>query len=52
VESQDYSDMENAVQGIQTGYQYPDLTGDGVVESADYSLMENSILSVRMSMHP
>jgi PKD repeat protein len=52
IESQDYSDMENAVSVILTGYQFEDLTGDGVVESSDYSLMDNNVSSIIFSIHP
>src|SRR5256885_6553975 len=52
IESQDYSDMENAVNIILTGYVYEDITGDGVVESSDYSLEENNVSSIIFSIHP
>lgn len=43
IESQDYSDMENAINFYLTGYVFEDITGDGIVESLDYSIMENNI---------
>lgn len=52
IESQDYSDLENAVQVVLAGYQYEDITGDGLVESDDYSVMENNLYFVFISMHP
>jgi hypothetical protein len=52
VESQDYSDMENAVIAILIGYTVEDITGDGVVESADYSLMDNNVAFIRFVMQP
>ncbi len=52
VESQDYSDMENAIITTPVGYVPEDITGDGVVESADYSLMENNLLLVRQTVAP
>jgi hypothetical protein len=52
VESQDYSDLENAVTDIQLGYEPEDLTGDGVVESSDYSLIENNVGAIIFVSHP
>ncbi len=52
IESQDYSDLENAVQVVLAGYQFEDITGDGLVESDDYSVMENNLYFVFISMHP
>jgi hypothetical protein len=52
IESQDYSDMENAVQVILTGYVTQDITGDGVVESLDYSIMENNVGGVIFTIRP
>ena len=52
IESQDYSDMENAVNTIKLGYIPEDITGDGVVESYDYSIMENNVNYIIFSMHP
>jgi hypothetical protein len=52
IESQDYSDMENAVYIILLGYVPEDITGDGVVESADYSIVENNVYYIIFSMHP
>jgi len=46
IESSDYSEMENAVYNVESGYITTDLTGDGVVESADYSIMENNVYLV------
>jgi hypothetical protein len=52
IEGQDYSDMENAVSSILTGYVYADITGDGVVEGLDYSIMENNVYYVISVMRP
>jgi hypothetical protein len=52
IESQDYSDIENGVQAIMTGYVPEDLTGDGVVESSDYSLIENNIATLKFLLRP
>jgi len=52
IESQDYSDMENAVFITLTGYVPQDITGDIVVESLDYSIMENNVYFVAFSIHP
>jgi subtilisin-like proprotein convertase family protein len=52
IEGQDYSDMENALLLISTGYVYEDITGDGVVEGLDYSIMENNVYYLIMAMHP
>jgi hypothetical protein len=52
VESQDYSDMENAVYLTILGYAQEDITGDAVVESADYGLMENNVYFTRVRMRP
>ena len=52
IESQDYSDMENAVSIILTGYVPEDITGDSVVESMDYSIMENNVYAVIILMRP
>lgn len=52
IEGQDYSDMENAVYSILSGYNYEDITGDGVVEGFDYSIMENNVYYVIMVMKP
>ncbi len=43
MESQDYTDMENAVSVLAIGYLPQDITGDGVVESADYTIIENNV---------
>jgi hypothetical protein len=52
VESQDYSDMENAVISLLTGYIPQDITGDRVVESSDYSIIENNVYFTVISIHP
>ncbi len=52
VDSQDYTDMENAVSQILSGYNAQDLTGDGIVESFDYTIMENNVSSIIFSVHP
>ena len=52
VESQDYSDMENAVIITPVGYFTEDISGDGVVESEDFSLIENNLLLVRQAIVP
>jgi hypothetical protein len=52
IEGQDYSDMENAVYIIATGYVPEDITGDAVVEGQDYSIMENNVYFIISSMHP
>jgi hypothetical protein len=52
VESQDYSDMENAVNTYLGGYVTEDITGDGIVESEDYSLMENNLSFSRQAAIP
>jgi hypothetical protein len=52
IESQDYSDMENAVYLTLTGYRFEDLTGDNVVESEDYSIMENNVYFTIVVMRP
>jgi hypothetical protein len=52
IESQDYSDMENAVNSILFGYVVEDITGDAIVESLDYSIMENNVNAIRFSIHP
>jgi hypothetical protein len=46
VEDRDYSEMENAVYFILSGYLVQDLTGDGVVEDNDYSVIENNTYHV------
>jgi hypothetical protein len=51
-DSQDYSDMENAVSVILSGYVAEDVTGDGIVESSDYSLMENAVGAIRFANRP
>jgi hypothetical protein len=52
IESQDYSDLENALSVILVGYVPQDVTGDGVVESADYSMMENNVYFTIVSITP
>jgi hypothetical protein len=52
VESTDYSEMENSVYSIDTGYIPQDISGDGVVESTDYSIMENNVYFIIFSQHP
>jgi hypothetical protein len=52
IESQDYTDMENAVSAILTGYITEDITGDNIVESADYSLIENNVGSIIFVIRP
>jgi hypothetical protein len=52
MESQDYSDMENAIAISLTGYVYEDITGDGVVESSDYSIMQNNTYYSRSLIRP
>ena len=52
VESQDLSDMENAVYSILLGYNPEDITGDAIVESADYGLMENNVYFIRVKIGP
>jgi hypothetical protein len=52
VESQDYLDMENAVQLILLGYNPQDITGDGIVEAGDYLVMENNVNYVRFTLRP
>jgi hypothetical protein len=52
IDSQDYSDMENAISIYLQGYVYEDITGDGIVESLDYSIIENNISNVITSLHP
>jgi hypothetical protein len=52
IESQDYGDMENAVNAVLFGYVSEDLTGDGIVESLDYSIMENNVSQIRFVSHP
>jgi hypothetical protein len=52
IESQDYSDMENAVYITLGGYVTEDITGDGVVESTDYSIMENNVYFTIGTQHP
>jgi hypothetical protein len=52
IESQDYSDMENAVYLTVLGYTIEDVTGDGVVESADYSIMENNVYFTIVAQRP
>jgi len=52
VESTDYSEMENAVYSVLTGYVPQDITGDGVVESTDYSIMENNVYYIRFVQQP
>jgi hypothetical protein len=52
IEGQDYSDMENAVYVIATGYIPADITGDGIVEGADYSMIENNVFYVLTFMRP
>ena len=48
VESQDYGDMDNAVNVTLLGYVTQDISGDGVVESVDYGLMENNVYFTRV----
>ena len=52
IESQDYSDMENAVYFIKNGYIPEDISGDGIVEGMDYSIMENNVYYIIFSIHP
>jgi hypothetical protein len=52
VESQDYSDLENAIVVTLLGYVVEDLTGDGVVESADYGLLESNIYFTVAAIRP
>ena len=52
VESQDYGDMENAVNATKLGYVPEDITGDQVVESADYGFMENNVFFTIVKMRP
>jgi hypothetical protein len=52
MESQDYSDLENAIAISLTGYVYEDITGDGVVESSDYSIMQNNTYYSRSLIRP
>ncbi len=52
IESQDYSDMENAIFITLGGYTFEDITGDGVVESLDYSILENNVFFTIQSLHP
>jgi hypothetical protein len=52
IESQDYSDMMNALFIVSTGYIPEDISGDGVVESLDYSIIENNAYLIISSMHP
>ncbi len=52
IESQDYSDLENALSVTLLGYNPQDLTGDGVVESSDYSLMEGNVYYTKAVSHP
>jgi hypothetical protein len=52
IESQDYSDEENAVNQTLVGYRSEDLNGDGVVESDDYGLMENNVYFSKFAMRP
>ncbi len=52
VESQDYADMENAVNLILTGYRTEDVTGDGIVESADYTIIENNVAQIVFVLKP
>lgn len=52
IESQDYSDMENAVTQVLMGYIKEDITGDGIVESLDFSIMENNVQYVILMMRP
>ena len=52
IESQDYSDMENAVYLTSIGYISEDITGDNIVESSDYSIMENAVYYTRAILRP
>jgi hypothetical protein len=52
IENQDYSDIENAVVVVLSGYVVQDITGDGVVETSDYSLIENNVYYLRSISHP
>ena len=52
IESQDYSDMENAVSFTLTGYRVEDITGDGIVESSDYSIEEGNLYFTRSLVRP
>lgn len=52
IESQDYTDLENAILYVLIGYVVEDITGDGVVESIDYSIMENNIFQSIYTLHP
>jgi hypothetical protein len=52
IESQDYSDMENAVSIVLFGYVVEDITGDGIVESLDYSIMENNVSFLIFAVKP
>ena len=46
----DHTLINNALQQFNTGYIFPDLTGDGIVESADFSLIElNYIFAITRS---
>lgn len=48
----DTSQLENALNLFNTGYDTGDITGDGIVESSDYSLMENNAGLLILSVHP
>jgi len=52
IESQDYSDLNNAVTLTLLGYIAEDITGDGIVESADDVLMENNVYYTRVVIKP
>jgi len=52
IESQDYVDMENAVNAILLGYIPQDITGDGIVEAADYAIEENNVGAIVFTIRP
>jgi hypothetical protein len=52
IEGQDYLDMENAVNVIQSGYVLTDITGDGLTEAADYLIMENNVGVIISTIRP
>ena len=52
IESRDYSDMENAIYLVLSGYRVEDITGDGIAESNDYSILENNVYYVISVIRP
>jgi hypothetical protein len=52
IEAEDYTDVENAVSQILTGYHCQDITGDGVVEGTDWIIIEQHCAAIVFGIYP